>query len=211
MNMKRRDFNNVLSAVAVAPVILGGSRSAEAASTWSLEANVAECCSCEIPCPCNFGRPTDLRCDGNRLIEIVKGHVDDADLAGIRFLVTFEMGKWTRIYVDDQLSDAQMETFDKIMPLAFAGFIGGARSVERVPLNVVRTSEVISISTPASRIDMKPLVGLDGARIQISGLPSNAFHDYVQYESVVHTHEGTGRDWSYSGTNGFTSRMISNG
>ena len=209
--MKRRDFNNVLSAVAVAPVILGGSRSAEAASTWSLEANVAECCSCEIPCPCNFGRPTDLRCDGNRLIEIVKGHVDDADLAGIRFLVTFEMGKWTRIYVDDQLSDAQMETFDKIMPLAFAGFIGGARSVERVPLNVVRTSEVISISTPASRIDMKPLVGLDGARIQISGLPSNAFHDYVQYESVVHTHEGTGRDWSYSGTNGFTSRMISNG
>lgn len=206
--MKRRDFNTVLGAVAVAPVILGGSRSAEAASTWSLVADVAECCSCEIPCPCNFGKPTDLRCDGNRLIEITEGQVDGADLAGIRFLVTFEMGKWTRIYVDDQLSDAQMETFDKIMPLAFAGFIGGARSVDRVPLTVVRTSEAVSISTPASKIEMKPLVGLDGSRIQITGLPSNAFHEYVQYESVVHTHEGTGRDWSYSGTNGFTSKMI---
>ncbi len=206
--MKRRDFNGVLGAVAVAPGILGGSGSAEAASTWSLVADVAECCSCDIPCPCNFGRPTDLRCDGNRLIEITEGQVDGADLAGIRFLVTFEMGKWSRIYVDDQLTDAQMETFDKIMPLAFGGFMGGARSVERVPLNVVRTSELISISTPASRIEMKPLIGLDGDQIQISGLPSNAFHEYVQYESVVHTHEGTGRDWSYSGTNGFTSRML---
>lgn len=206
--MKRRDFNYVLGAVAVAPAILSGSRSAEAASTWSLMADVAECCSCEIPCPCNFGRPTDLRCDGNRLIDITAGQVDSAELAGIRFLVTFEMGKWTRIYVDDQLTDDQMEAFDKIMPLAFAGFIGGARSVERVALNVVRTSELISISTPASRIEMKPLAGLDGGQIQITGLPSNAFHEYVQYESVVHTHEGTGRDWSYSGTNGFTSKMI---
>jgi len=206
--MKRRDFNNVLGAVAVAPVILGGPRGAEAAATWSLVADVAECCSCEIPCPCNFGRPTELRCDGNRLIEITEGQIDGADLAGIRFLVTFEMGKWTRIYVDDQLSDAQMETFDKIMPLAFAGFMGGARSVERVPLTVERTSELISIVTPASRIEMKPLVGLDGEQIRITGLPSIAFHEYVQYESVVHIHEGTGRDWSYSGTNGFTSKMI---
>ena len=209
--MKRREFNTVLSAVAVAPVILGGSRDAEAASSWSLVANVAECCSCEIPCPCNFGRPTDLRCDGNRLIEITEGHLDDASLAGLRFLVTFEMGKWTRIYIDDQLGDQQMETLDRLLPLAFAGFIGGARSVERVPLSVVRTSEMISISAPASRIEMKPLTGLDGGQIQISGLPSNVFHDYVQYESVAHIHEGTGRDWSYSGTNGFTSRMIASG
>lgn len=209
--MKRRDFNNILGAVAVAPAILGHSRSAEAASTWTLVADVAECCSCEIPCPCNFGRPTKLRCDGNRLIEITSGQMDGAELAGIRFLVTFEMGKWTRIYVDDQLNDAQMETFDKLMPLAFAGFIGGARSVERVPLDVTRTNEKISISTPASMIEMKPLAGLDGAQIQITGLPSNAFHEYVQYESVVHTHEGTGRDWSYSGTNGFTSKMIASG
>ena len=191
--MKRRDFNNVLGAVAVAPVILGGSRKAKAALTWTLEADVAECCSCEIPCPCNFGRPTDLRCDGNRLIEITAGQVDGEDLAGIRFLVTFEMGKWTRIYVDDQLTDTQRETFDTIMPLAFAGFMGGARSVERVPLSVARTSELISISTPASKVEMKPLMGLDGSRIQISGLPSNAFHEYVQYESVVHTHEGADR------------------
>ena len=209
--MKRRDFNYVLGAAAIAPAILGGTREATAASAWSLAANIAECCSCEIPCPCNFGRPSELRCDGNRLIEIYEGQVDGTELAGIRFVATFEMGKWTRIYVDDSLDDAHMAAFESIMPLAFAGFLRLSRSVERVPLTVVRTSEFVKFSTPASEVEMKPLVGLDGSRITISGLPSNVFHDYVQYESIKHTHKGQGRDWSYAGTNGFTSRMVAGG
>jgi len=209
--MKRRDFNTVLGAVAIAPAIMGSARDAQAASEWSLVANIAECCSCEIPCPCNFGRPTELRCDGNRLIEITEGQVDGAELAGIRFLATFEMGKWTRIYVDERLDDAQSKAFDAIMPLAFGGFLRLSRSVERVPLNVTRTNELITFSTPASEVEMKPLAGLNGRRITISGLPSNVFHDYVQYESVSHTHKGQDRDWSHSGTNGFTSRMVASG
>ncbi len=203
--MNRRDFNKVLSAAAIAPAGLAGA--AQAASTWSLEADIAECCSCEIPCPCNFGRPTDLRCDGNRLIEIDEGNVDGADLAGIRFLVTFEMGVWSRIYVDDRLDTERMATFEAILPLGFGFFERSARSIERVPMSVSRTDELISITTPDSAVEMKPLAGLDGGRITVSGLPSNVFHDYVQYESVKHTHKGPDREWSHSGTNGFTSRM----
>jgi hypothetical protein len=206
--MKRRDFNYLLGAAALAPAILGKTGIAKAAPAWSFEANVAECCCCEIPCPCNFGRPTELRCDGNRLIEIYEGQVDGADLTGVRFLVTFEMGKWTRIYVDESLDKAQTKAYDAIMPLAFAGFLNGARSVERVPLSVARTSDTIAFSTPASQVEMKRLAGLDGSPITISGLPSNAFHDYVQYESVRHVHKGPDREWSYSGTNGFSSRML---
>ena len=55
---------------------------------------------------------------------------------------------------------------------------------------------------------VKPLVGLDGSSISISGLPSHVFHDYVQYESVKHVHKGPDREWSHSGTNGFVSRML---
>ena len=205
--MNRRDFNKVIGVAAIAPAGLAAAQD-HAATDWALEANVAECCSCEIPCPCNFGRPTELRCDGNRLIEIYEGHVGDMDLAGVRFLATFEMGKWSKIYIDDSLSDAQNEAVDAILPLAFAFFFNGARSIERVPLTVTRTDELVSFTTPASSVEMKPMVGLDGSRISISGLPSNAFHDYVQFESVKHTHEGSDRQWSHSGTNGFTSRMI---
>jgi hypothetical protein len=206
--MNRRDFNKALGATALASVTLTEADDVTAAPTWSFSANVAECCSCEIPCPCNFGRATSLRCDGNRLIEIYEGNVNGADLAGIRFLVTFEMGKWTRIYVDENLDDLQMDAFDILMPLAFGGFSRLSRSVERVPITVVRTSELIEFSTPASKVEMKPLVGLDGSPIMISGLPSNAFHDYVQYESVRHVHNGPDREWSHSGTNGFISRML---
>lgn len=209
--MNRRDFSKVIGAAAIAPAGLAAAQESASARNWSLEANVAECCSCEIPCPCNFGRPTELRCDGNRLIEIYEGHVGDMDLSGVRFLATFEMGKWTRLYIDDSLSSTQNRAADAILPLAFGGFFRGARSIERVPMTVSRTDEKISFTTPASAVEMTPLVGLDGAPISISGLPSNAFHDYVQYESVVHTHESPERQWSHSGTNGFTSRMIASG
>jgi hypothetical protein len=106
------------------------------------------------------------------------------------------------------MDKAQTEAYDAIMPLAFAGFLGGARSVERVPLRVKRNADTIAFSTPASEVEMKRLIGLDGGPIRIDGLPSNAFHGYIQYESVRHVHKGPDRDWSYSGTNGFSSRMI---
>lgn len=125
--------------------------------------------------------------------------------------MTFEMGKWSKIYVDERLDAAQAEAFDAIMPLAFGWFLRQSRSVERVPLVVKRTDDLVTFSTPASAVEMKPLAGLDGGRITVSGLPSNVFHDYVQYESVKHTHRGQDREWSYSGTNGFTSRMIASG
>ena len=204
--MKRRDFNTILGAAAIAPTWLA--REAAAAPAWTLAANIAECCSCEIPCPCNFGRLTTLRCDGNRLIEIYQGQVDDADLAGVRFLVTFEMGQWTRVYVDEGMDHRQMAAFEAIMPLAFSGFLRLSRSVERVPMTVVRTDELIQFSTPASEVEMKPLAGLDGGRISINGLPSNVYYDYVQYESVRHVHKGPDREWSHTGTNGFVSRML---
>ena len=206
--MNRREVGKLLGAIAIGPSVAAWLRTARAQGAWSLVANVAECCSCEIPCPCNFGRPTKLRCDGNRLIEIVEGHAGASSLAGVRFVVSFEMGKWTRIYADEAMTAAQKAGFETILPLAFAGFQRGARSIEHVPVNVERASDAIRFSTPASEVEMKPLVGLDGGPIAISGLPSNAFFDYIQYESVKHVHRDPDRSWSYSGTNGFTSRMM---
>jgi hypothetical protein len=204
--MKRREFSKMLGTAAVASA--WPTRQAASASAWAFEANIAECCSCAIPCPCNFGLLTKQRCDGNRLIEIYKGHVGGADLAGARFLSTFEMGKWNRIYIDDSLTDQQDQALDALLPLAFGGFVRGARSIERVPMTVVRTDAVIEFSTPASEVQMKPLPGLDGGLITINGLPSNVYFDYVQYQSVRHIHKGPDREWSHTGTNGFISRMV---
>ena len=209
MAIKRRDFNKMIGAVALAQTFL--TQKVHADTAWSLEANVAECCSCEIPCPCNFGLATKMQCDGNRLIEIYKGHFGDVDLAGVRFLVTFEMGVWSRIYVDDAMSESQKEAFKLIFPLGFAWFAKQARSIETVPLKVDRQENLIKFSTPVSNVEMKTLKGMDGGLITVNGLPNNAFYDYVQYVSVIHTHQGPEHQWSHTGTNGFTSKMLASG
>ena len=209
--MNRRNVNKVLGTAALVPGLLAMAGKSRAASSWMLTANLAECCSCEIPCPCNFGRPTDLRCDGNRLVEITAGHVGEMNLAGVRFLVTFEMGKWTRIYADDAMSENQLRAFEAVLPLGFGGFRGLAQTIESVPLSVERGDDVIRVSVPEAEFSMQPLAGMDGGLIKVDGLPSRTFFDYVQYVSIEHVYRGPGRRWSHSETNGFTSRMIVRG
>ncbi|MGE0486262.1 MAG: DUF1326 domain-containing protein [Gammaproteobacteria bacterium] len=203
--MNRREFAAVLGLATTAPTIL---TRAHAAAAWALEADIAECCSCAIPCPCNFGRPTDKQCLGNRLVRITGGQVGGADLAGIAFLATFDMGNWVRIQLDDSLDEARSAAFEAIFPLAFQGFHKLTVARERVPLTVRGGDGVLGWSTPSSAVEMKRLAGLDGQPITIANLPSPAFYDYTQYESVVHRHDSASGSFAFSGTNGFTSRMV---
>ncbi len=206
--MNRREFNTYLGAAAAASTTLGSAAALAAGAQWALEADVAECCSCEIPCPCNFGRRTDLQCNGNRLIQITQGSIDGADLAGVSFLATFEMGKWVRIYVDEAIDDAHHAAFEKVFPLAFQGFHKLMVAKERVPMTVTRTATTVAYTVPDSAVEMKLMTGLGGKPITIDNLPSPAFYNYTQYESVVHRHKSDSAEFSHSGTNGFTSRMI---
>jgi hypothetical protein len=210
--MLRRDFNRLVGALTVGPALTSAGPliaplgAAEPARRWTLRASIAECCSCAIPCSCNFGRPEGT-CFGNRLIQIREGNLDGADLAGLSFVVTFHMGRWTRIYLDDALPTARVATLEALLPVAFAGFDRVARTKERVRLDVQEGADRFSFSVPESRVEMKLLPGLGGSPIRVTGLPNPAYHDYVQHESVVHTHQSADGDWSYSGTNGFRSEM----
>lgn len=203
--MKRRAFtSSLLTGMALSGVT---SLSFAASERYSMIADLAECCSCEIPCPCNFGLPTELRCDGNRLIEIRSGHFEGADLTGIRFMVTFLMGNWTRIHIDESMTAAQQEAFDKMFPVIFAGFDRLARSKHRVPFTVERGADTVRFTVPESTVEMALLAGLAGEKIVVNGLPNPAYHEYVQYRSVNHRHTSTDATWEYAGTNGFTSVM----
>ena len=210
MRMDRREFGRMVGALTVAPALLP-SRAHALPRRWELVADIAECCSCAIPCSCNFGRPEPGTCHGTRLIQIREGQLDGADLAGINFVVTFEMRVWTRIYIDDRLSAAQSAALDQLLPIAFAGFDRQARSKVRAPLTVQETADGLRFEVPESTVQMKVLPGLDGSAIVIIGLPNPAYRNYVQHESVVHTHRSAETQWSYSGTNGFRSIMRVNG
>ncbi len=208
--MKRRQFNTLMGTAAAYPSLLLSEAMAASEPMWSFKADIAESCCCDISCPCNFGRPTERRCDGSRLVEITEGQIDGADLSGVSFVRTFEMGRWTKIYADETMSAEKKLAFEKLFPLAFRSHYKLLRSMEWVPLSVTRGKDMLRFEVPASVVEIKLLRGMDGKPIKIFGLPSPVFYDYVQYESVVHKHKSKEAEFSYSGTNGFTSKMVVN-
>ena len=179
-----------------------------AAPNWHVTATVAESCSCTISCPCNFGgNPNRNPCEGNRLIAITSGHYEGTDLAGVSFLVTFNMRNWSKIYVSDKVSEAQGKAVEALLPIAFAGFHRGMLSFTKAPITMDITEKRVRFSGPESSVDMEVMSGFGGKPVQIKNLPNPAYQDYTQYKSISHTHKSDKATWSHSGTNGFTSTM----
>ena len=175
---------------------------------WHLTATVAESCSCTVSCPCNFGgNPNRTPCEGNRLIAIKSGHFEDVDLAGVTFLITFEMRGWSKIYLSDTVSDHQKAAVESLLPIAFAGFHRGMLSFSKAPITMEITERKVTFSSPESSVEMEVMRGYDGKPVKILNLPNPAYQDYTQYRSVSHRHQSEKASWNHSGTNGFTSTM----
>lgn len=175
--------------------------------SWQLSATVAESCSCTISCPCNFGgRPNRMPCEGNRMISIDSGRYGDTDLAGVQFLVTFEMGTWSKIYLTDKVTPAQEKAVNALLPIAFAGFHKTMLSMSKVPVTMDVTDSRVRFTTPESSVDMEVVRGFNGQAIRILNLPSQQLQDYTQFRSVSHTHTSATHSWKHSGTNGFLSK-----
>jgi hypothetical protein len=211
-----RPFPTAVVAALVAVVfgavgILAVAPQQQASSTvpaWHITATVAESCSCTVSCPCNFGgSPSHMPCEGNRLISINKGHYGDVDLAGVSFLVTFEMRGWSKIYVSDKVSDQQNASVEALLPIAFAGFRNGMLSLQKAPITMEITDTRVRFSGPESSVDMEVMKGFGGKPVKVMNLPSPAFQNYTQFKSVSHQHSSQGHSFSHSGTNGFTSTM----
>jgi hypothetical protein len=179
-----------------------------AAPNWHVTATVAESCSCTVSCPCNFGGdPNRNPCEGNRLISITSGHYEDVDLGGVSFLVTFTMRSWSKIYVSDKVSDRQMAAVESLLPIAFAGFHRGMLSFTKAPITMEMTGTRVRFSGPESSVDMEYMRGFDGKPVKILNLPNPAYQDYTQFKSVTHEHHSAQNNFTYTGTNGFTSTM----
>ena len=148
-----------------------------------------------------------MTCNGNRLISINTGHYGDVDLAGVSFLVTFEMRKWSKIYVSSKVSDKQNAAVEALLPIAFAGFRNGMLSLQKAPITMEITDTRVRFSGPESSVDMEVMKGFGGKPVTIQNLPSAAFQGYTQFKSVSHTHASADHSFSHSGTNGFTSTM----
>jgi hypothetical protein len=194
----------ISSAVAVVAV---PQQTTPAAVDWHISAMLSEACSCTVACPCNFGgQPSHDPCQGNRMISIDKGHVGDVDLAGISFLIAWDLSSWSKIYVSDTITDAQENALETtVLPAAWSQFRRGGVTVTKAPLTIQVTAERVRFSSPESVVDMEVMKGNRQQPVKILNLPNPYFQDYTQYRSVVHQHTDADHTFSHSGTNGLTS------
>jgi hypothetical protein len=177
-----------------------------AAPEWHIAATLAESCSCLVACPCNFGgKPNPGPCQGNRLISIRSGHVGSVDVSGVQFLITWDLGKWAKVYESENMTDAQKSAIETaIFPVTVAGFRRGEFSTMKAPIKMEMTDTRVRFSSPESTVDMGVMKGYDGQPVRVLNLPNPAFQNYTQFRSVVHNHSDGEHSFSHSDTNGFT-------
>jgi hypothetical protein len=210
LERSRGIWYRVLAVAALACVLAATSASSVAPpEDWHVTADVAESCSCNISCPCNFGSPpTHDFCYGNRLYQITKGHYKDVDVSGLTFIMTFSMREWAKLYVSDSASDAQMQALKDLVPYILGSHASsGVRFIKKVPVVVERTKGKVKFSGPDSAVDMDVMTGYQGKAVTVENLPSPTFQHYTQYKSVVTRHQEGDEEFHYSGTTGFTSKL----
>ncbi len=179
------------------------------AQDWAIKGDYTDSCSCNIACPCFFGSPpTKAFCEGSGLFEIKKGRYGDVSLDGVSFVWTFRMGNWIKYYVNEDVSDEQAKAVEPIMAALFdLPEDWKVLSSEKAPVSIERTATKVKFSVPASEVEIEMMEGRGGNPIKIENLPAPFLMDYTQFKSVNNSHKSKDKEFSYSGTNGFTSKV----
>ena len=179
---------------------------------WAIKAQIVESCSCDPACPCMFGSSmTNETCEGSRLYEIQEGHFGGVDVAGVKVVVTFSVGKWVKYYVADGATDKQVKVVEPLISRVSPVFDVEVLSIESVRVSVERREKKIRFSVPASTVEIELMEGLAGKPIKMRDLPYHDLANYVQYKSVENSHQSADIQFNYSGTNGFTSTVDATG
>jgi hypothetical protein len=179
------------------------------AADWAVKGDYVESCSCAPACPCHFGSsPTLGHCEGGGLLEIKEGHYGDVRLDGISVVNIVRIGEWVKYYVSDNATDEQVKAVEPLMGAVF-GYLRDMKplSIEKAPVSVERTATTVKFSVPTSTVEIEMMKGRNGKPIKIQNLPFSYLKDHTQYKSVTNTHESKDKKFSYSGTNGLTSKV----
>ena len=191
----------------------------EAASSWAIEADYVDACSCDPACPCLYGSsPTEHHCKGATLVDIGRGHYAGVSLDGVRVVAAYKGGDWIKFYVGDNASEAQAKAVVELLPAIEDFFaIENVLEVARVPLTVTRDSDRVRFTVPTTTVEIEMMRGAGGDAIRTRGLPHPGFGkaleflDHTQYRTVELEHRSAEQQFQYSGTTGYTARIDGRG
>jgi hypothetical protein len=151
-------------------------------SSWRVNGQYYETCSCDFVCPCLFGqlavRPTKGSCTFAMGFQIERGSYGAISLDGLGFIVlgltpeAMGKGNWSvGLVIDDRASAEQRNAITAIAsgagggPMAaLSGLIGKFLGVETAPIRFTRSGVSWSV-TASNLVDMaaSPAMGIDPA------------------------------------------------
>ncbi len=201
----KKEITILMLAFAVIAIMAGSAVSQD----WAIKGNHTESCCCDVACPCVFGSPPTMgHCEGNSLLEIKEGHYEDISLDGISVVFTGRVGEWVKYYVSEDATDEQVKAVEPLMAKLFEYHADmKVLSIEKAPVQVERTVTKVNFSVPASTVEIELMKGRDGKPIKIQNLAPSYLIDHTQYKSITLSHKSKDKEFSYSGTNGLTSRI----
>lgn len=118
-------------------------------TSWRLQGDILEVCSCNVTCACNFGGdPSRSPCDAVWGLHIQQGNYGNTRLNDMNVVLYFRIpgkvfeGNWTLgAYLDQRANQQQLQAFGDILTgkaggffAAAAGLIGKALPPRQVPI-----------------------------------------------------------------------------
>lgn len=146
----------LVSALAAAP--------APAPSSWEIAGELAEACTCKVPCTCQFGQgPTPgPGCRSLITLSIEKGHRGDVALDGTRLALIFG-DKGTVFYVDSAAPAPQRAALRAVAESMAATSKWKSVSYREAPITqTVTPTETRAAVGEAGAFEAEMLVGADG-------------------------------------------------
>jgi len=132
-------------------------------TSWRMQGDILETCSCNYTCPCNFGNdPTQVPCEAVLGFHIRQGNYGNVRLGGLNVVVYLRIpgnvfeGNWTLgAYLDQRANQQQMQALGTIFSgqaggwfAALSGLIGNPLPPKQVPINFETVDGEYRITVP---------------------------------------------------------------
>jgi hypothetical protein len=176
------------------------------AVVWQADGTLLEACSCQVPCPCNFGQgPSNSYCHTIYAYRLKQARYEDVTLDGLIF-GGGEGANGVMGFLDARATPAQRTALEKLARAVFAK--GGASSAAR---SFVVTKIVAEDDPRKFKIDFEEaggfaaavLIGADGKNpIVVENNTTWPVHRFVKGKTTAFDYKDTlGNTLKYTGVN----------
>jgi len=201
----------------------GASRADDRAETWEVRGLMTDACQCHVFCPCELAqKPTYGHCDDTAILHIDQGHFGPVSLDGRRIVVVSQspagerlvdtVGRlnFARMYVPEDVTDAEARALAELARRVFGAWVSGKvarispdETIQRVPMQATIEPRHHAVRIPGILdLDVRALTGGDGKNpVALENGPAAGpgMGPILIASSSAYRYTDHGLDWKYDG------------